>query len=518
MRQQSSSSMTLNKSTHTSSQKVDLPVFLISGGFLTIFALLALIDLELLSDAVSHSFNFATRYLGLYWQIFLLLTFFIAIGIAFSRNGQVRLGNQLAPDTNTFQWMAVVMCTLLAGGGVFWSAAEPMAHFLVEPPVFDGNYSQKDAAFNALGQSFMHWGFLAWAVLGSLTSIVFMYLHYHKGLPLKPRVLLYPLFGEKILHNTLGAIVDACCVLAVAAGTIGPIGFLGLQVSYGLEHIFGLPDTYFTQASVLILLVGLYTLAAVGGINKGIQQLSDLNVILALLLIVFILLFGPSSFIFDGYIGGLGTYVNEFISMATFRADLSWLSSWTVFFWGWFIGYAPLMGMFIARISRGRTARQMILMIAIIAPLVTCFWFTILGGSGIFFEMETPGSISEPFSGFNLPAALFAIIDQLPFSFIVSILFLILTFIFVATTGVSMTYSISMVMTGTGEPKPMVRVFWGIMMGIIAAILISIGSGGINALQSFIIVTAVPVSLILLPTLWLAPKMIANLAKEQKIS
>ncbi len=497
---------------------VDLPVFLISGGILVLFAALALYDIDLVSGWVNAAFATSTKLFGAYWQVLLLLTFLIGLVLSVGRTGSVVMGGTDTPDITTFQWISIIMCTLLAGGGVFWAAAEPMAHFTSPPPLFAAEGAETgtlQTAYNALAQSFMHWGFLAWAILGSLTGIIFMYLHYEKGLPLKPRTLLYPVFGDRVMKGPLGAIVDSCCVLAVVAGTVGPIGFLGLQVSFGLEKLFGIPNTYSTQVCILIGLIAIYTLSAVSGVNRGIQILSRANVILAVVLMVFILLLGPTGFIIDGYLNSFGIYLDQFIPMATFRADTGWLDWWTVFFWGWFLGYGPLMAMFVARISRGRTIREMILLISVVAPVITCFWFTIVGGTGLFFELSNPGVISEPFTGFNLPAALMAITEQLPLGFLVSVLFLVLTTIFVATTGDSMTYAVSMVMTGTDHPQASVRIFWGVMMGLMAALLISIGSGGISALQSFIVVTAVPVSLVLLPSLWVAPRIARQMAKEQ---
>jgi choline-glycine betaine transporter len=210
-------------------------------------------------------------------------------------------------------------------------------------------------------------------------------------------------------------------------------------------------------------------------------------------------------------------HLQAFVPMALFRADHQWLDSWTVFFWGWFLGYGPLMAMFIARISRGRSIREMVVAISIISPIITTFWFTIVGGSGLAFELANPGVISEPFAGSNMPAALLAITQQLPFGAIITTAFLVLTFLFVATTGDSMTYTISIVMTGDDHPPIALRVFWGIIMGAVAMILVSIGSGGISALQSFIVVTAVPVSLILLPSLWAAPRIAYALAREQNL-
>lgn len=499
-----------------SARAINWPTLIVSGGFLIVFVAAAIIDIGYLSTIVNGAASTSARLFGAYWQVLLLSTFLIGLYVALSGSGRARLGNLAQPEMSTFKWFAIIMCTLLAGGGVFFAAAEPMAHFTAPPPHFDVAAGTPAAVYPALAQSYMHWGFLAWAILGSLTTIVFMHLHYDKGLPLKPRTLLYPVFGERALHGWFGGTVDAACVLAVVAGTVGPIGFLGLQVGYGLNDLFGLPNTYFTQSMIILFLIGVYTVSSVSGIQRGIQLLSTFNVFLALLLMTFMLLAGPTSFIFDSYIHSTGLYLSEFIPMATYRADTNWLNQWTVFFWGWFLGYGPLMAMFIARISRGRRIREMIIAVSVVAPIVTTFWFTIVGGSGVAFELANPGVISEPFTGFNMPAALLAITQQLPLGFIISVLFLILTTIFVATTGDSMTYTISMVMTGTDDPPTLLRVFWGVMMGVVAMILISIGSGGIGALQYFIVVTAVPVSLILLPSLWVAPRIARELAERNQ--
>ncbi|MBB1312749.1 MULTISPECIES: BCCT family transporter [Aliivibrio] len=494
---------------------LDNPALWYSGGFIALFVSLALVNAELLSTIVNSGFAWAVSVFGPYWQILLLLTFLIGLGLAAGRTGRVILGGIDKPEMDGFRWMAIIFCTLLAGGGVFWAAAEPIAHFVSAPPLYGAQENVQQAAVNALSQSFMHWGFLAWAIVGSLTSIVVMHLHYDKGLPLKPRILLYPLFGKRVLTGHTGALIDACCIVAVAAGTIGPIGFLGLQVSYALNALFDIPDGFTTQLIIILFAIALYTISALSGLNRGMQMLSRYNVILASALMVYVLIFGPTNFIVNGYIQGVGSMIDNFIPMATYRGDEGWLSWWTVFFWGWFLGYGPMMAIFIARISRGRSIRQLISTISIIAPLVTCFWFTIVGGSGLAFEIANPGSVSSAFEGFNLPGALLAVTSQLPMPMVTSILFLILTTIFIVTTGDSMTYTISVVISGETEPNAIIRTFWGVMMGVTALILISLGSGGISALQSFIVITAVPVSLILLPSLWDAPRIAMKMAKEQ---
>lgn len=494
---------------------LDNPALWMSGGFIALFVVLALYDNVLLSSIVNSGFTWAVKVFGPYWQVLLLLTFLISLGLAAGRTGHVRLGALDRPEIDAFRWMAIILCTLLAGGGVFWAAAEPIAHFVSPPPLYGAQENLQQAAVNALSQSFMHWGFLAWAILGSLTSIVLMHLHYDKGLPLQPRTLLYPILGERALNGLAGAFIDACCIIAVAAGTIGPIGFLGLQISFALNALFSIPDGFTTQFIVILFAIAIYTISALSGLNRGIQILSRYNVILAVGLMAYILVFGPTSFLVNSYLQGVGTMLDNFIPMATYRGDESWLSWWTVFFWGWFLGYGPMMAIFIARISRGRTIRQLVMAVSIAAPIITCFWFTVVGGSGVAFEIAEPGSVSKAFEGFNLPGALLAITQQLPMPMLISILFLILTTIFIVTTGDSMTYTISVVVSGDTEPNAIIRVFWGVMMGITALILISLGSGGVSALQSFIVITAVPVSLILLPSLWNAPQMAIKMAKEQ---
>ncbi len=493
-------------------------VFALSAGFLTLFAIIAVFDLEAIKNAVNGGFTWSIKYFGAYWQLLLFLTFVIGIFITFSPASKEKLGGLEKPEMSTFQWISIIMCTLLAGGGVFWAAGEPMAHFINPPPIYGTEGGTASAVYPALAQSYMHWGFLAWAILAALTTPILMYYHYDKGLPLLPRTLLYPIFGERVINGPLGVIVDACCVVAVVAGTVGPIGFLGLQVSYGLSALFGFTDDMTSRIFVIVMLTVIYTISAISGITRGIQLLSKFNIVLAFFLLIFIILLGPTAFIVDGFVQGMATYVQNFVPMSLYRADTGWLGWWTVFFWGWFLGYGPLMAMFVSKISRGRSIRQIILVVSIVAPILTCIWFTIIGGTGIAFELQQPGSVSEAFKGFNLPAALLAITQNLPMGFIISVLFLVLTTIFVATTGDSMTYTISMVMTNKEEPNLFVRVFWGIAMGVVAVILIMVGDGasGVDALQKFIVITAVPVSLILLPPLWVTPMLVGEIYAERQ--
>ncbi len=499
-------------------KELDKVTLILSAGFLLVFVIFTIFDSHFMTSVVNLGFKYSTQFFGAYWQILLLATFIIGLVLAISTGGNAVLGRTKdgKPEMSTFKWLSIIMCTLLAGGGVFWAGAEPIAHFMSPDPMFAVTSDPFQKAVNALSTSFMHWGFLAWAILGTLTTIVLMHLHYDKGLPLKPRTILYPLFGQRIIDSWVGSVVDAFCIVGAAAGTIGPIGFLGLQISYGLKFLFHIPDNFTAQVIIVLAAMLIYTVSALTGLAKGITFLSKWNTILAIFLMVFIFLFGPTKFIIDSFTQGLGSVIQHLVPMALYRGDTGWVNAWTVFFWGWFMGFGPIMAVFMSTITRGRSVRTLILSVSILAPLITFFWYTIVGGSGLAAEIAHPGIISGPFTGFNLPAALLAITEALPWGTLMSILFLILSVAFIVTTGDSITYTISVVTGGGRHPHPYLRAFWGILMGAMAIALISIGSSGVSAIQSFIIIAAVPVSIIILPTLWNGPQLAMKMAREQE--
>lgn len=238
--------------------RVDKPLFAITGGFIFLFCGLALISIDTLSAIVDWGFGVAATWFGLYWQLLLLGTFLMGIVICLLPGARTVMGGLDRPEFSAFQWGSMIMCTLLAGGGVFWAAGEPIAHYLSTPPLFGDLSGDPEArAAAALAQSYLHWGFLAWAILGSLTTVMLMHYHYDKGLPLAPRTLLYPLFGDRAIHGPICLIADASCIIAVVAGTVGPTGFLGLQMSCGVNTLSGIPDTFTTQAVMILALAGI---------------------------------------------------------------------------------------------------------------------------------------------------------------------------------------------------------------------------------------------------------------------
>lgn len=493
-------------------------VLALSIGFIVAFLSLSLYDIERVASTISQGFAWTALTLGSYFQLLLLMTFLISMGLALTPAAKARIGNLDAPEMGTFKWVSIILCALLGGGGVFFATGEPIYHFVVTPPAFDTEPGTAEAVAGALAQSFTHWGFMAWAVLGSLTAVVLAHAHYVKGQPLQPRTLLYPVFGERLMRGPLGSVVDACCVIGVVAGTVGPIGFLATQVSFGLHELFGLPEGYTGQLIILAVLGAIYVLSSMSGVHKGIQLLSRFNVLLALAIGAVIVVFGPTLFLTNSYMASMGAYVSGFFTMATMTADTApawWMQWWTVFFFAWFIGYAPLMAIFVARISRGRTIREMILAVAVLAPLATTIWFTLLGGTGIYYQLTDVIDITEALENFQFDVATLTVAQALPGGTWMAMAILLLTTIFVATTGDSMSYAIAVVGAGHDAPSPYMRAFWGIAMALMAAVLLYMGAGQIGALQQFIVITAIPVSLILLPSLWNGPQAAYAMAREQ---
>ncbi len=518
----SSSSTALPVNNTTGLQRLGDPVVLsLTMGFILLFVGWSLNDAEGLASVIGAGFGWTAKYLGSFFQLLLLATFFIALGVAFSRSAQARLGGRTEPEIGTFPWLSMILSTLLAGGGVFFAAGEPVYHFVVSPPVFTAEAGTAEAVAPAMAQSFMHWGFLAWAVLGSLTALVLAHAHYVQGKPLQPRTLLYPVLGERVMQGWFGGLVDALCVIAVVAGTVGPIGFLATQMSFGLHELFGIADDYSTQLTILVLLAGVYMASAVSGLHRGIQLLSRFNVILALVIAAVIFIFGPTLFLTNTYLSSVGEYLTSFFAMSTVTAETApdwWMKWWTVFFFAWFIGYTPLMSIFVARISRGRTIRQTILAVAVLAPVATSIWFTLLGGSGIYHQLAGTFDLTEALNGFSFDVATLTVAEALPGGTLMAAAILLLTTIFVATTGDSMSYAIATVGAGHDEPHYLVRAFWGGAMAVMAAILLYMGAGQIGVLQQFIVLTAIPVSLIILPSLWTGPKAARAMARAQGVN
>jgi choline-glycine betaine transporter len=481
-----------------------------------LFLLLAVVDLKLAQSFTSAGKEVVTQQLGSLWQWMVVLLFLIALGIAISPVGKLRLGGHNAkPSLKFFDWCAVLICTLLAGGGVFWSAAEPLYHFQSPAPYFPDVAAGTAAAVDpALAVSFLHWGFLAWALVATTVTISLSLLE-QRGEPLRPRTLLVGVLPQGWVNGPIGDLADGLSVVAAIAGTVGPLGFLSLQLSNAAGQLPGVQDSAALQSLVVVLLTAIFAASTVSGIQKGIKWLSELNVWLTLGLAAAILVVGPGLWLIQHFISGMATYIEALpqMALASNRGEqASWLNGWTIFYWGWFLGYAPLMGLFTAGVSRGRSLRELVLAVAILCPLVTNLWFTLLGGTGMALELSQSGSVSGPLAANGAAAALLAILSQLPLAWLLIPIGLLLVVLFMATSADSMSYAAAMVVSGEREPAPWLRLFWALMIGSLTLVLLRIGSNlgdstSIDALQAFIVIAAVPVTPLVLISMWTAPRL-----------
>ena len=491
------------------------PPLWIGAGPLLAFLVLAAVDLKLAQQFTSSGKAIVSSSLGGLWQWMVLVLFVIAVVMAISPVGRLRLGGVDAkPSLKFFDWCAVLICTLLAGGGVFWSAAEPLFHFRTPAPYFSAVKGSTAAAVDpSLAVSFLHWGFLAWALVATTVTIT-LSIQEQRGEPLRPRTLLVGLLPHRWVEGPLGDLADGLSVVAAIAGTVGPLGFLSLQLSNAAGMLPGLSDSAGLQSLVVVLLTAVFATSTVSGIQRGIKWLSELNVWLTLGLAAALLLLGPGLWLIQHFASSFTLYVSNLVPMALApnRGPDNWVNAWTVFYWGWFLGYAPLMGLFTAGVSRGRTLRELVLAVAILCPIVTNIWFTLLGGTGMQLELSNPGTISGPLAASGEAGALLAILGQLPLPWLLIPVGLILVVLFMATSADSMSYAAAMVVSAQRKPPALLRLFWALMIGSLTLVLLRIGtslgdSTSINALQAFIVISAVPVTPLVLITLWTAPRL-----------
>lgn len=462
---------------------------------------------------VASGFGRVASLFGGLWQGLFVAVAVVAGLLACSPLGRARLGTG-EPLYGFPGWVAVLLCTLLAGGGVFWVVAEPLFHFQTPPPHLPSAATPREAAVNALAQAHLHWGFLAWAMVGTLGAVSLAASHHLDGAALRPQALLEPVLGR--VSPTVGAAADAVAIVAVVAGTVGPIGFLALQLSNAAEALLGVPDTYGTQAVVLAALVALYAASAASGLQRGITWLSRANVVGALVLGAAVFAVGPTSFVVDVGLASLARFGAALPSLAFPDADPAWNAWWTVFFWGWFLGFAPMMSVFVARISRGRTVRELVLAVMVLAPLATHLWFAVLGGSALGLEIDAPGTLTGPLKASGMAAAMLALLQALPGAVFLVPLFLVLVFCFLATTGDSVAFAVAVVVSGEEEPPVAQRVAWAVGMGVLAAVLLGVGQTGIDTLQQFIVLTAAPVTLLVLPTVVTGPRAALRLLRHEE--
>lgn len=444
---------------------------------------------ELLQNSLLHYFSW---FYVLSVAVYLLVIAYVGL----SRHGDLKLGpDHSMPDYSYRSWFAMLFSAGMGIGIVFFGVAEPVIHFM-HPP--QGAGGSPEAARAAMEITFFHWGLHAWAIY-AIVALNLAYFSYRHRLPLTIRSALYPLLGKRI-HGTIGDIVDVFAILSTVFGVATSLGYGALQINGGLHYLFAIPLTHGSQVSIIIGVSLLATLSVASGLDKGIKILSETNLCLALCMMLLILVLGPTMFLLSTFVQNIGSYFSDIVNK-TFNLyayqPTDWVGGWTLFYWGWWIAWSPFVGMFIARISRGRTIREFIIGVLFVPAGLTFAWMTVFGDSSLYFILFKGVSTLGPQVIQDKAIAIFHFLELFPFSQFLSVLVIIMISVFFITSADSGALVVD-ILASRGEHDTPVwqRVYWAILIGVVAVVLLL--AGGLSALQTATIASAFPFAIILL--------------------
>ena len=468
-------------------------------------------------DAVGSFFSGVQSWINanLSWYYILSIAIFIffVFGLIFSRYGSIRLGkDDDRPEFSTFTWFSMLFGAGMGIGLLFWSVAEPMYHVQNAPFLEPGTENSMAGAVMAMQVTFLHWGLHGWAVY-VIVGMALAYFAYRKDLPLTIRASLYPILGDRI-YGFWGHLADLLAIFGTVFGVATTLGLGAGQIQAGLNHLFGVPMDPWIKYVLIMIISAIATLSAVSGVGKGIKILSETNMWLSIFMIVVFILVGPTVFVLGFFITNVGEYIVNVIPMGLWvNPDPSsgWQGAWTVFYWGWWIAWAPFVGMFIARVSRGRTIREFAVGVLIVPTLITFFWMSVFGGTALWQEFMQSGGIIEAVNA-DIARPLFLIIDNFGLGFfgnILSFMALILIITYFVTSSDSGTLVVTtLISMGKEEPPVSYRIFWGFGEGAVAAVLLA--SGGLQALQTASLAAGLPFSVIMFLMMWGLMKSLAQ--------
>lgn len=434
------------------------------------------------------------------WTYILAMSIFLCLCLIlmFSRFGDIKLGQDHdLPEYSNVSWFAMLFAAGMGIGLMFYGVAEPLKHFLAPPNI---SSDQLEVVKEAMNTTFFHWGVEAWSVY-AIVGLSLAYFAYRHDLPLLPRSVLYPILGKHI-YGPIGHAIDVFAVLGTLFGVATSLGFGAMQVSAGMSFLTGLPDTINMQVIYIVFIVALATISVALGLDKGIKALSNFNIVLAVVLLVFVLLLGNTAGLVRDYIQNIGYYLSTIVNQtfnlyAYNRENQEWLQNWTLFYWGWWIAWSPFVGMFIAKVSKGRTVRQFTIGVLFIPVGFTFLWMTVFGNSAIEIAMNGNGQALIDAANNNIPVALFEFLQHFPFSTVLSILAVFLIVTFFVTSADSGALVIDILATGNAKQSiTLQRIAWSVLSGLLAISLIL--AGGLQALQSATIISAFPLLFILL--------------------
>jgi choline/glycine/proline betaine transport protein len=490
---------------------IRVPVFLTSALIAILFITLGLLFLTEISFALENVQNRIATSLGWFYTLTITLFLLIALWLAYGRYGKVRLGPDYSqPDYRYVAWFAMLFSAGMGIGLIFFAVAEPIHHFALDvPPASGADPGSPKAAADAMNLTFFHWGLHAWGVYIVL-ALALSYFAYRVGLPLSLRSTLYPLIGERY-RGWMGDLVDVIAIVGTLFGVATSLGLGAIQINAGLTYVLGIEASLTLQLGLIAGISALAAVSVVLGVDAGIRRISFTNMVLVLLLAMFILAVGPTAFLLQSIIENFGYYAQNIIQTST-RTDAftepDWQRDWTLFYWGWWISWSPFVAMFIARISRGRTIREFVTGVLLVPTAMTFIVLTIFGKMGIYIELFGDGGVADA-TGDELEFALFAMLEHLPLTAVLSGLAMLVIAIFFVTSSDSGSLVKDILASG-GDLQPVwqTRLFWASTEGVIASVLlIAGGATALVAFQQAAIAMGVPLALLLLVicySLWIA--------------
>ncbi|RBQ30904.1 choline transporter [Arcobacter sp. FW59] len=476
------------------------PVFIPAVVFITLLVIFTFINPALSKDIFTTTKNFIADKFGWLYMLSVSIFTIFALFLAFSPYGKFKLGpDQSKPDYSNFSWFSMLFSAGMGIGIMFWGVAEPIVHY-ANPPI--GEQSIQSAK-DAMGIVFFHWGLNAWSIY-AIVGLVLAYFSFRHGLPLTIRSALYPLIGDKI-YGKIGHSVDTIAVLGTIFGVATTLGFGVLQINSGLNYVFDVEVGINTQIILIVFICAIALASVISGLDSGIKKLSILNVYLAGFLLLFVFVAGPTFYLFDAFIQNIGTYLSSIVektfNLYTYEEKSSWMSSWTLFYWAWWISWAPFVGMFIARVSRGRTIREFIIGVLFLPAGFTFLWMTVFGNSALYSILNEGYTILATAVSNDVSIALFKFLELYPFSTITSIFAIVLVAVFFITSSDSGSLVVDTISSGGKINNPVwQRVFWAISQGVVAIAMLL--AGGLEALQSASIIIALPFALVMLVSCW----------------
>jgi BCCT family betaine/carnitine transporter len=476
------------------------PVFFLAAGLVVTFISLTLAFPQSASAVLLSSRTWVLQTFDWLFVSTVNIVFLFALFVMISPLGRLRIGGRTAsPDFSTMSWLAMLFSAGIGIGLMFWGAAEPLAYYIDWAGTPLGVEPRTEAAHDlALSATMFHWGLNAWSIY-AIMGLALAYFTFSKGLPLTVRSAFFPLLGDRI-WGWPGHLIDLLAVIATLFGLATSLGLGAQQISSGLHYLFGMDAGIGLQVGIIVFITGIATVSVVRGLDGGVKVLSNINMAMAAAFMLFVFAVGPTLLILTGFWENTVNYVRDFIPLSNWigREDTEWFHGWTIFYWAWWISWSPFVGMFIARISKGRTVRQFLFCVIFVPLFITVAWFTIFGEIAI---LQAESGVGELANGIDrVSLVLFEMLEQLPFERIASMLAVVLVLVFFVTSSDSGSLVVDSITAGgkLHAPVPQ-RIFWASMEGLIAIVLLyGGGAQALQALQAGTIAVGLPFTLVLL--------------------